>query len=135
MDRLDTILENTFEDIRRSRLPESVKLMVYAHLRKPWVKNFRAIAISPLKMYLDDYLGADLGTTKKRRWYYPSRLWWESHAKTSHPPKGKGCDVDAHEKYLTEGGEFLYANIFKNGSMKILGRNDFEDECDWWGGL
>lgn len=111
------------------------KQLVYLHMQKPWVENFHLVAITPMKSGLEEFLDAELFSAGGNRWFYPSQQWWLSHAKTSHPPDGSGCDVDAHTSFLSvDGGdpEFLYGNLLYDGSFHVLGREDFVAECEWW---
>lgn len=115
--------------------PQSVKTMVYLHLQKPWVPDFLAVAISPLNLGLDRYLGDAVFEYIGLTFYYPSIDWWFAHARTSHPPDGAGCNAQAHADFLTAGGanaEFMYANVSKSGAVKVLDRSDFEEECAFW---
>lgn len=123
----------------------TVRGTVNVHMTKPWIPKFLSVAIrvpkpggdrtpSPTRnqRFFDFPIGyAEDGTP----WYFPSREWWIAHAKASHPPDGTGCDVDVHTKFLSSEGsvhEFDYATIFSDGTMQILGRGDFVDECLWW---
>jgi len=117
-------------------LPASVRGMINVHLEKPWIANFWTVAIRARKPggggYLDFPIGyAEDGTS----WFFPSRQWWIAHAHASHPPDGTGCDADAHAKFLSDGGpehEFDYGAILRDGTIRILGRVDFVEECSWW---
>lgn len=109
--------------------------MAWCHFRKPWVSGFRTVAIRPTKTGSGEYLDIALCRALDSVWYFPSVIWWKAHAKTSHPPDGSGCSIEAHTKFLTEEGtvhEFDYANILWNGNLVVLGRPDFVVECKWW---
>lgn len=121
-----------------TRLPPSVRQMISCHMGKPWISGFWSVAIRPTgsgsKSYLDFRIG-ETGGAEGDAWYFPSRKWWIAHAKASHPPDGAGCDVDVHTKFLSSEGsvhEFDYATILLDGTMQILGRSDFAEECSWW---
>lgn len=131
MERLEEIVEDSVDRVRRSKMSNTAKRMVYLHMTKPWINNFAAIAISPNRDNLESFFSYPIGRYEGRIWYYPSLKWWKAHAKTSHPPSGGGCDVSTHVEFLT-GEEFYYATIFQNGKVKILKASDFEKECEWW---
>ena len=133
------------EFLHDSSIPLTVRGMVNVHMTKPWIPNFWTVAIRSPKpggestppptrdqSFFDFPIGyADDGTP----WFFPSRDWWIAHAKASHPIDGMGCDVDVHTKFLSSEGsvhEFDYATVLTDGTMQILGRADFVDECRWW---
>lgn len=124
------------ELLHDASVPLTVRGAANVHFEKPWIPKFWAVAIHASKpgseKFFDFPVGyADDGTP----WFFPSREWWIAHAKASHPPDGTGCDVDVHTKFLSSEGsvhEFDYASIFSDGTMQILGRGDFVDECSWW---
>ena len=124
------------ELLHDASLPLTVRGSINVHTEKPWIPSFWSVAIRAAKpgseTFFDFPIGyADDGTP----WFFPSRQWWVAHAKASHPPDGMGCDVEMHTKFLSSEGsvhEFDYATIFTDGTMQILGRADFVDECAWW---
>ena len=132
-----TLLSQRREELLHDvSLPLTVRGSVNVHFEKPWIPNFWTVALRAPKpgseSFFDFPIGyADDGTP----WFFPSRQWWIAHAKASHPPDGMGCDVDVHTKFLSSEGsahEFDYATILADGTMQILGRADFVDECSWW---
>jgi hypothetical protein len=128
-------------------LPLSVRGSANVHFEKPWIPNFWSVAIRapksgsanqsfpppvPDQSYFDFPIGH---TDDGMPWFFPSRQWWIAHSKASHPPDGMGCDVDVHTKFLSSEGsvhEFDYATILLDGTMQVLGRSDFAEECAWW---
>ncbi len=116
---------------------QPTQLMVLAHLQKPWAPNFYTVVIRPAQFDTDPtFFDRPFGKALGASWYLPSLEWWKAHAHSSHPPNGLGCSVDVHTDFLSAEGtahEFDYANVFQNGSLKILGRRDFSVECRWWG--
>lgn len=117
-------------------LPLTVRGTTNVHFEKPWIPNFWSVAIRAPKAgserFFDFPIGAD---DDGRLWHFPSREWWVAHANASHPPDGRGCDVEVHTKFLSSEGsvhEFDYATILSDGTLKILGRADFADECTFW---
>jgi hypothetical protein len=128
-------------------LPGPVRGMISVHLDGGWIPNFWTLAIRAPKLspsstsgqrapsvrgYFDFPIGlAEDGTS----WFFPSRQWWIAHAHASHPPDGTGCEADVHTKFLSSEGdvhEFDYATVFQDGTLKILGRADFVQECFFW---
>lgn len=115
------------------------------HFEKPWIPSFWSVAIRAPKpgserapppardqSYFDFVIGHALDGSP---WFFPSKQWWIAHSKVSHSPDGMGCDVDVHTRFLSSEGdvhEFDYATILTDGQMKILGRQDFVDECAFW---
>lgn len=128
--------QEAWAEISRDRsIPQSVKTMVYLHLAYPWVQDFLAVAISPLRSGLDRFFKRQIFEHGGLMFHYPSREWWLAHARTSHPPDGAGCDPRAHFDFLTAEGanaEFVYAIVLKSGDVVVLGARDFEDECAFW---
>lgn len=117
-------------------MPESMKMMVFLHLKKPWIAQYLSLAIAPLKPEgLEAYLADPVFEYKGKQFYFPSDRWWKSHGERSHEPMGEGCVEELHVEYLTKDGksaEFLYAAILRDGSVKILEAKDFEEECRYW---
>lgn len=117
-------------------LPLSVRGSVNVHFEKPWISNFWSVAIRAPKLGSESYFDFPIGyTSDGLPWFFPSRQWWIAHAKASHPPNGRGCDVAVHTKFLSSEGsvhEFDYATVLRDGTMHILGRSDFAEECSWW---
>lgn len=118
-------------------LPLSVRGCINVHLAKPWISNFWTVAIRAPKPDGDQiYFDVPLGLAEDGvPWFFPSRQWWIAHCNASHPPSGTGCDVDVHTKFLSREGavhEFDYATILTDGTLQVLGRPDFADECAWW---
>lgn len=117
-------------------LPLSVRGCLSVHLEKPWIPNFWSVAIRAPKPGSESYFDFPIGLAEDNSsWFFPSRKWWLAHAQASHPPDGTGCDVDVHTDFLSSEGkthEFDYATILLDGTMKILGRVDFVQECYFW---
>lgn len=117
-------------------LPLSVRGSASVHFEKPWIPNFWTVAIRSPKPGSESYFDFPIGyAADGTPWFFPSRQWWIAHAKASHPPDGMGCDVDVHTKFLSREGsvhEFDYATVLRDGTMLILGRADFVEECAWW---
>ncbi len=127
--------KEAWTQVSAAALPQSVKSMVYFHIQGPWISNFLAVAIAPLRPGLEGFLHRPVFEYEALSFHYPSMDWWLAHAKTSHPPDGAGCDIEAHVNFLTAYGadqEFVYANILKSGDVAVLERPDFEDECAFW---
>lgn len=134
VDVLDELNQDAHDQVQ-AELPPSEAQMVYLHQTKPWVPNFRSILIAPLKSGLDEFFAAQVFNWEGFDWYFPSIQWWVAHAKTSHPPRGRGCDVKSHVDFLTPDGqdaEFAYANVLADGNAYILNQADFEEECEFW---
>jgi len=114
----------------------SVRGMINVHLTKPWIEGFWSVAIHTPKPGSESYIDFPIGLAEDgTSWFFPSRQWWIAHAEASHPPDGTGCDVDVHTKFLSSEGtvhEFDYASVFLDGTLKILGRSDFAEECFFW---
>jgi hypothetical protein len=117
-------------------LPLSVRGMINVHLEAPWIENYLTVAIRAPKAGSERYFDFPIGMAEdKTAWFFPSRQWWIAHAQASHPPDGTGCDVDVHTKFLSSEGsvhEFDYATVLTDGTLKILGRPDFAQECFFW---
>jgi len=122
--------------LRDETLPLSVRGMISVHLETAWIPGFWSVAIRSAqpgnKRFFDFPIGfAEDGTA----WYFPARQWWLAHAQTSHPPDGSGCDAAVHTKFLSGEGdahEFDYAAVLVNGTLKVLGETDFQQECFFW---
>lgn len=136
MDPLTRVASQVYcEVLSNPAVSVEAKHMMFLHLQEPWTPDFRVVAITPMRRGLEEYLDGELFSAGGNRWFFPSERWWVSHARTSHPPDGTGCDVDAHTRFLSlDGGdpEFLYGNLLYDGTFDVLGRSDFEVECDWW---
>lgn len=117
-------------------MPLSVRGMISVHMEKPWIDGFWSVAIRAPKKGSEAYFDFPIGLAEDRSsWFFPSRKWWIAHAHASHPPDGSGCDVDVHTDFLSSDGkthEFDYATVLQDGTMKILGRPDFAQECFFW---
>lgn len=117
-------------------LPLAVRGMTNVHLEKPWIPNFWTVAIRAPKKGSEKFFDFPIGYAEDgTAWYFPSRQWWLAHAHASHPPDGSGCDADVHTKFLSSEGdvhEFDYATVTTDGTIKVLGRADFTEECSWW---
>lgn len=124
------------EFLRDTSLPLSVRSLINVHLEKSWIEGFWSVAIRSPKSGSESYFDFPIGYAEdSTSWFFPSRQWWLAHAQASHPPSGQGCDVDVHTKFLSSEGsvhEFDYATVLLDGTMKILGRVDFVEECSWW---
>ncbi len=114
----------------------SVRSMINVHLTKPWIEGFWSVALCTPKPGSERYLDFPIGLAEDgSSWFFPSQHWWVAHAEASHPPDGTGCDVDVHTKFLSREGtvhEFDYATVSLDGTLKILGRRDFAEECFFW---
>lgn len=117
-------------------LPLAVRGMTNVHLEKPWIPDFWTVAIRAPKAGSEKFFDFPVGYAEDgTSWYFPSRQWWLAHAHASHPPDGTGCDVDVHTNFLSSEGathEFDYATITTDGTLHVLGRADFAEECSWW---
>lgn len=116
-------------------IPQTVKTMIYMHVTAPWIPNFVGYIITPLHDGLDGFLGKPVVEYGPSTWYQPSMAWWMAHAERSHPPKGEGCDAGVHSSFLTaegENAEFGYAAMLKDGTVLVLGPEDFDVECAFW---
>jgi len=114
---------------------QSMRAMVRLHLRKPWIPHYHSIAITPIKDGLKEYLGKEVFEWQGATFFFPSMKWWRSHGERSHEPDGEGCDVAMHAAYLTPEGsdaEFAYAAVLNDGTLRILVKKDFEEECRFW---
>lgn len=124
------------EFLHDASLPLSVRGMINVHLEKPWIPNFWTVGIRAPKPGSESYFDFPIGFAEDgTSWFFPSRQWWIAHAHASHPPDGTGCDSDVHTKFLSADGdvhEFDYAAILTDGTIVVLGRGDFVEECAWW---
>ncbi len=132
-----TLLSQRREELLHDvSLPLTVRSSANVHFTKPWIPNFWSVAIRAPKPGSESYFDFPIGYADDGLpWFFPSRQWWIAHAKASHPPDGMGCDVDVHTKFLSIEGdvhEFDYATILADGTMRVLGRSDFSEECTWW---
>ena len=132
-----SILQQRREEfLHDASLPLSVRGMINVHLEKPWIANFWTVAIRAPKAGSESYFDFPIGYAEDgTSWFFPARQWWIAHAHASHPPDGTGCDADVHTNYLSSEGkthEFDYATILTDGTLSILGRSDFVEECSWW---
>ena len=112
-----------------------MKMMVFLHLKKPWIAHYLSLAISPLKEGLEAYLGDRVFEWQGAQFFFPSDQWWKSHGERSHEPFGEGCIEGIHTEYLTPEGasaEFAYAAVLRDGSIRILTAADFAEECTFW---
>jgi hypothetical protein len=117
-------------------IPLTVRSMINVHMIKPWIPNFWSVAIRAPKPGSEAYFDFPIGYAEDgTSWFFPSRQWWIAHAQASHPPDGTGCDADVHTDFLSSEGkthEFDYATVFLDGTIKVLGRLDFAQECFFW---
>lgn len=117
-------------------IPLPARSMVNVHLEKPWITNFWTVAIRAVKPGSEQFLDFPIGFAEDgTSWCFPSRQWWLAHAHASHPPDGMGCDADVHTKFLSKEGtvhEFDYAAVLTDGTLTVLGKADFTEECTWW---
>jgi hypothetical protein len=124
------------EFLHDGSLPLTVRGMINVHLEKPWIPNFWTVAIRAPKPGSEQFFDVPLGYDEDGlSWFFPSRQWWLAHANASHLPDGMGCDVAVHTKFLSREGEiheFDYATILTDGTLQVLGRADFAEECTWW---
>ena len=104
-------------------------------LEKPWVPNFLMPLISPLRSMMRSCLKMSVIRIDNRVWYFPSFHWWRAHARQLHGLDGMACDVAAHVEALTQGSPkalFQVADLMKDGTMHVLGVEDFEAESKHW---
>jgi hypothetical protein len=124
------------EFLHDSTLPLSVRGMINVHLEGGWIPNFWTVAIRATRVGSEGFLDFPIGCAADGRpWFFPSRQWWLAHAQASHPPAGRGCAVDVHTKFLSSEGsvhEFDYASVIIGGTLDVLGRAAFMEECSWW---
>lgn len=126
------------KQLASSPLPDDTKKSIYLHLTKPWIPDFRTIALAPNpgKDGMEQWFHAELfKDDKDRSWYFPSAKWFIVHANTSHAPEGTGCSPEKHIHFLSregQGWEFDYANVLTDGSAKLMKPDDFYQECIWW---
>lgn len=117
-------------------LPLSVRGCINVHLEKPWIPNFWSVAIRAPKPGSESFFDVQIGTAEDGMpWFFPSKEWWAAHANVSHRSAGMGCDIDVHTNFLSREGkvyEFDYATIYLDGTLKVLGRVDFTEECEFW---
>ena len=139
-----TLISQRREDLLHDvALPLTVRGSINVHMEKPWIPNFWTVAIraakpgsesTPSPTRAQSFFDFPIGyAADGTLWFFPSRNWWIAHAKASHPDGG--CDVEVHTKFLSSEGsvhEFDYATVLTDGTMQILGRADFADECSWW---
>jgi hypothetical protein len=115
-------------------LPLSVRGMISVHLETAWIPGFWSVAIRATKPNSEGYLDFPIGFAEDgTSWFFPSRQWWLWHSALGH--SDEGCDAAVHMKYLSSEGKehgFDYAAVLTDGSLKILTRADFEEECAWW---
>jgi hypothetical protein len=130
------LLQRREELLHDVSLPLTVRGSINVHMEKPWILNFWSVTIRAPKPGSESFFDFPIGYADDGMpWFFPSRQWWITHAKASHSPDGMGCDVDVHTKFLSSEGsvhEFDYATILHDGTMQVLGRADFTDECTWW---
>lgn len=115
--------------------PAGTLALFRTHWEKPWVPNFLASLVSPLRPTLRSYLKLSVFRHDGRVWYIPSANWWRSHTMEAHGPDGFGCDVNQHMAKLTDTGEkahFTYADLLLDGRLRILGEDDFKIEAGYW---
>jgi hypothetical protein len=133
---LDELKVNMLADIAQDQNAPSVTPELFKmHWEKPWVPNFLACLISPLRPTLRSYLKLSVIRANGHVWYIPSANWWRAHTMEAHGPDGYGCDVDEHVKKLTDIGEkahFLYADLLRDGRLRVLGEDDFKIEAGYW---
>lgn len=118
---------------RDSRIPQSVKSMIYQHLQSQWIPNALAVVISPLGLPDNNpMLGQSLFSMGGVQFYYPSLDFWIAHADQSHPPAGNGCDPNVHTQFLTADGmnpEFVYGVVKRDGELVVQDSAAFNVEC------
>jgi len=116
-------------------LPHQFQRMLALHASKPWVPGFLSVVIAPMGPGLEEYLGPEVLNVQDISFYYPSAAWWIAHARRSHPPFGGGCDLRAHQEFLSaeqRNPEFAYAHVTWSGEIYLLGDAEFEEECAFW---
>lgn len=115
-----------------SRVPQSVKSMIYQHLQSQWIPNALAIVLSPLGDRQNPMIGQQVFALDGVQYYYPTLEFWKAHAQRSHEPGGEGCNSRIHTEYLTPEGvnaEFVYGVVKRDGTMDIQDAVDFDIEC------
>jgi hypothetical protein len=115
-------------------IPQTVKTSIYMHLQYPWSPRFLSVTVAPIKPGLKPFLGPAVFQVGSEVYYYPSDGFWKSHADVFHAPKGAGCDLGAHMRFLTPQGPeamFSYAIVSKDGSIHVANASDFEEECQF----
>lgn len=115
--------------------PEHAVAMARIHLEKPWVPGFLTSLVSPLASTFRSHLHISLLRIQGRVWYIPSHNWWRGHARQAHPMDGSGFDLAAHLRLYTEQSEksqTLYADLMQDGTIHLLGEEDFKVEADYW---
>lgn len=120
---------------QNQNVPQTVKSMIYQHLRSLWIPDALAVIISPLKSGEDPFLKQSVFDLGGIQYYYPSLDFWMAHSQTSHPPAGQGCDPEAHTAFLTQGGqhaEFIYGVVKKDGTLVVQDLNGFVTECAFY---
>lgn len=135
--QLQEFNKNFWAEVSQNRtVPQSVKSMIYQHIRSMWIPDALAVVISPLSgggnnPFLKQS-AFDLGGIQ---YYYPSLDFWLAHAERSHPPEGQGCDPAAHAAFLTQGGqnaEFIYAVVKTDGTLVVQDLASFVNECAFY---
>jgi hypothetical protein len=104
-------------------------------LEKPWVPDFLMPLISPLRSTLRAMLKMSVMRVDNRVWYFPSFHWWRGHARLLHGEDGSDCNVSKHVLTLTDASQeslFLMADLMKDGTLKILGEEDYKIEAAQW---
>lgn len=117
-------------------VPQSVKSMIYQHLKSFWIPNAHAVVISPIKSGQNNpYLKQSVFDLGGFHYYYPSLEFWIAHSERAHSPNGAGCDPEAHAAFLTTTGqnaEFIYAVVKTDGTLVVEDLNGFVNECAFY---
>lgn len=119
---------------QNQNVPQTVKSMIYQHLRSLWIPDALAVIISPLNSGEDQFLKQSVFDLGGIQYYYPSLDFWMAHAQRAHDG-GAGCNPQAHADFLTRGGkngEFQYAVVKKDGSLVVEDLNGFVTECAFY---
>lgn len=124
------------EVAQNQNVPQTVKSMIYQHIKSLWIPDALAVIISPLKTGQNNpYLKQSIFDLGGVHYYYPSVDFWVAHAQRAHPPAGQGCDPEAHAAFLTASGqtaEFIYAVVKKDGTLMVEDLNGFVTECAFY---
>jgi hypothetical protein len=126
------VLEEVADDLAA---PSHTLIVTKILLEKPWVKDFLMPLVSPLRSTMRSHLKMSVMRAQGHVWYFPSFHWWRAHARMLHGEDGSSCDVAGHVHGLTEGSPkalFQVADLLKDGSLHVLGEEDFRAEARHW---
>lgn len=136
LEQLQDLNTSFWQEVSQNpNVPQTVKSMIYQHLKSFWIPDALAVIISPLGQGQDSFLKNSVFDLSGIQYYYPSIEFWMDHAQRAHPPAGQGCDPQAHAAYLTRGGpdaQYIYAVVKKDGSLLVEDLNGFVNECAFY---